>query len=31
MNVTPETADIDSDDSGDRYQATNASELPSMN
>ena len=27
----PETADIDSDDSGDRYQATNASELPSMN
>ena len=27
----PETADIDSDGDGDRYQATNASELPSMN
>ena len=27
----PETADIDSDGDGDKYQATNASELPSMN
>ena len=27
----PETADIDSNGDGDKYQATNASELPSMN